>query len=84
MFEWLRRRRQYETHEAAQAAVLRQVMRLNQPLKPEAAAPAPFETPLFPVENSASFGPSDGGGGDHAGYNHCDATPGCDFGGSHH
>jgi len=74
MFDWLRRRKRYETYEEAQAAVLRKVMRLNAP-PPTAdmtAVSAPF---------AIDIGPSDGCAHHHSGSSHCDVAPSCDGGG---
>jgi len=68
MFDWLRRRRPYETHEAAQAAVLRQTV-------DRTTAANPF---------AVDIGPSDGCGDHHSGASHCDVAPSCDAGTSHH
>lgn len=74
MFDWLRRRRQIETPEAAEAARMRAPATV--------AGDAALATVLFPTD----LYPSDGGTAHHAGGAPCDAGHGfgCDGGGSHH
>ena len=90
MFDWLRRLRQAETPEEAEAALLRAARRIGSPFTPKRPehAPASFAddaavaTVLFPTD----LYPSDGGAPHHAGGAPCDAGYGfgCDGGGSHH
>jgi len=77
MFDWLRRRK-LETPEEAQAAVLRQVKRLNPPAS--AGVDAGVAADLFAV----NIGPSDGCAAHHSGACHSDPGTGCDFDHSHY
>jgi len=80
MFDWLLRRKPYETHEAAQAAVLRKARRLNPPPEPNGTVDMTAAVNPFLVD----VGPSDGCAGHHSGSSHCDVAPSCDIGTSHH
>ena len=90
MFDWLRRLRQVETPEEAEAAQLRAARRIGSPFAPKRSerAPASFtgDAAVATVPFPTDLYPSDGGAAHPAGGAPCDAGHGfgCDGGGSHH